>query len=168
MIVVSDTTPLISLMKIQCLDVLEPLFGQVLIPDAVFSELTTNPSFQDEASAIRHCDFIRRVSVRERMAVDVLRAVSGLDIGESEAIVFAEDVHADVVLMDEAKGRKAAKSKGLFIMGTVGVLLFAFEEHLLSAEEVKRAVDALRFSRRHISQSLLEEALRYVDREKDD
>lgn len=46
MIVVSDTTPLISLLKIDHLDLLEKLFGQVLIPQAVFDELTA-----DEARA---------------------------------------------------------------------------------------------------------------------
>ena len=42
MIVVSDTTPLISLLKISRLDLLEKLFGEVLIPSAVFNELTTD------------------------------------------------------------------------------------------------------------------------------
>ena len=42
MIVVSDTTPLISLLKINQLDLLEKLFGEVLIPEAVFNELTVD------------------------------------------------------------------------------------------------------------------------------
>ena len=45
MIVVSDTTPLISLLKIDRLDLLEKLFGTVYIPQGVFSELTGNPSY---------------------------------------------------------------------------------------------------------------------------
>lgn len=45
MIVVSDTTPLISLLKINKLDLLEKLFGKVLIPEAVFSELTADERF---------------------------------------------------------------------------------------------------------------------------
>lgn len=49
MIVVSDTTPLISLFKIGRLDLLEKLFGEVLIPRAVFSELTIDGRFQMEA-----------------------------------------------------------------------------------------------------------------------
>ncbi len=49
MIVISDTTPLISLLKINRLDLLEKLFGQVQIPQGVFSELTENPRFQCEA-----------------------------------------------------------------------------------------------------------------------
>lgn len=42
MIVVSDTTPLISLLKINRIDLLEKLFGDVLIPQAVFDELTVD------------------------------------------------------------------------------------------------------------------------------
>ena len=42
MIVVSDTTPLISLLKIDCIDLLEKLSGQILIPQVVFEELTAD------------------------------------------------------------------------------------------------------------------------------
>ena len=53
MIVVSDTTPLISLMKVSKLGLLELLFQEVLIPVSVYTELTTNPSFEDEARLIK-------------------------------------------------------------------------------------------------------------------
>ena len=53
MIVVSDTTPLISLLKINRLDLLEKLFGEVLIPEAVFNELTVDERFLLEAKLIR-------------------------------------------------------------------------------------------------------------------
>ena len=53
MIVVSDTTPLISLLKINRLDLLEKLFGDVLIPQAVFDELTDDERFRLEADQIR-------------------------------------------------------------------------------------------------------------------
>ena len=159
MIVVSDTTPLISLMKASKLDVLQQLFGEVLIPTAVFDELTSNESFQEEAQQIRNCSFIRVVSVSETKAVDVLRRSTGLDLGESEAIVFADDNNANVLLMDEAKGRQVAKAMGLFIMGTVGVLLAAFDEKILSAEDVKDALQRLRQANRKISDSLIQAAL---------
>ncbi len=45
MIVVSDTTPLITLIKIGHLELLEKTFGEVHIPEAVYSELTSNPRF---------------------------------------------------------------------------------------------------------------------------
>ena len=89
MIIVSDTSPLISLMKASLLDVLQHLFGTILIPEAVFSELTTNPDYQDEAEQIKTVPFITVVSVKEHKTVDVLRRATGLDLGESEAIVYA-------------------------------------------------------------------------------
>ena len=159
MIVVSDTTPLISLMKAARLDLLGPLFQEVLIPTAVFTELTTNPNFAEEAEQIKSCPFIRVVTVKEQKAVDVLQRSAGLDLGESEAIIYADDHKADVLLMDEARGRQVAKSMGLYIMGTVGVLLFAYEEKILSGADVAAALETLRKANRHIGEDILEYAL---------
>ena len=53
MIVISDTTPLISLLKIKRVDLLKELFGEVLIPQAVFEELTIDERFRLEADQIR-------------------------------------------------------------------------------------------------------------------
>ena len=58
MIVVSDTTPLISLLKINRIDLLEKLFGDVLIPQAVFDELTVDERFRLEADEISQKKFI--------------------------------------------------------------------------------------------------------------
>ena len=49
MIVVSDATPIISFLKINRLDILNKLFGEVLLPEAVYEELTSNSAFQEEA-----------------------------------------------------------------------------------------------------------------------
>ena len=164
MIVVSDTTPLISLMKASRLELLATLFHEVLIPEAVFSELTANPRSQAEADQIRKAPYIKVVSVSEQKAVDVLRRSSGLDLGESEAIVFADDQKADVLLMDEAKGRKVAKAMGLYIMGTVGVLLFAFEKNVLTDSEVKEALEQLQQADRRIGDELIQYALRKLSK----
>ena len=164
MIVVSDTTPLISLMKASRLELLATLFHEVLIPEAVFSELTANPRSQAEADQIRKAPYIKVVSVSEQKAVDVLRRSSGLDLGESEAIFFADDQKADVLLMDEAKGRKVAKAMGLYIMGTVGVLLFAFEKNVLTDSEVKEALEQLQQADRRIGDELIQYALRKLSK----
>ena len=57
MIVISDTTPLISLLKINRLDLLEKLFGDVLIPQAVFEELTIDDRFRLETDQIRQKNY---------------------------------------------------------------------------------------------------------------
>ena len=72
MIVVSDTTPLISLMKIGQLDLVKHLFGEVQIPNAVYEELVSNTRFLDESRQIQKCSFIKRVEVTDVQAVKLL------------------------------------------------------------------------------------------------
>lgn len=152
MIVVSDTTPLISLLKIGRIDLLENLFGQVLIPQAVFDELTADERFQREADQIRRKRFMRVRAVQNPESADILKRATGLDRGESEAIVLTDELHADLLLMDEAKGRVVSFQMGFKIMGTIGVLMAAYEENELTAEEVRACVQGLQRAGRHISQ----------------
>ena len=111
MIVVSDTTPLISFLKIGHLDLLQKLFGEVQIPEAVFHELTENKKFFHEAEQIKNCFFIQVVEVKEYQFVNLLRRATGLDLGESEAIILSDSIHADLLLMDEVKGREVADNR---------------------------------------------------------
>jgi len=74
MIVVSDSTPLITLMKAGRLNILEGLFGEVLIPEAVYSEVTDNQAFRDEAELIRSSDYIRIVRADDRERVSFLQS----------------------------------------------------------------------------------------------
>ena len=52
MIVISDTTPIISLLKAGQLELLKKLFGEIIIPQAVFTELVSNSVFADEAETV--------------------------------------------------------------------------------------------------------------------
>lgn len=126
MIVVSDTTPLISLLKINRTDLLEKLFGDVLIPQAVFDGLTVDERFQLEADQIRQKEFIVVKPVNNPESVSILKRATGLDQGESEAIVLTDELKADLLLMDEAKGRNVSAQMGLRIMGTIGILMAAY------------------------------------------
>ena len=152
LIVVSDTTPLISLLKISRLDLLEKLFGEVLIPSAVFNELTTDERFQLEANQIRQEKFIVVKEVNNLESVSILKRATGLDQGESEAIVLTDELNAELLLMDEAKGRNVSSQMGLQIMGTIGILMAAYEEHELTSNEVKECIDGLKRAGRHIGQ----------------
>ena len=155
MIVVSDTTPLISLLKTGRLDILEKLFGEVRIPDAVFEELTSNPRYSDEAAAIRSYPYIDIISVSDTDAVEQVSREDGLDLGESEAIVLTQEISADLLLMDEARGRDVARSMGLRITGTVGILLLSYERGILNKAEIVDCVERLRDANRFIGERYL-------------
>ena len=156
MIVVSDTTPLISLLKTGRLDTLEKLFGEVRIPDAVFEELTSNPRYSDEAAAIRSYPYIDIISVSDTDAVEQVSREDGLDLGESEAIVLTQEISADLLLMDEARGRDVARSLGLRITGTVGILLLSYERGILNKGEIMDCVERLRDANRFIGERYLQ------------
>lgn len=162
MIVVSDTTPLISLMKIGRLVLVEQLFGEVQIPDAVYTELITNTQFLEEARQIQNSSFIKRVVMVDSKSVDLLRRATGLDKGESEAIILSDTCHADLLLMDEMKGRQVAEQMGLHLMGTVGMLRVAYEEKLLSYEDIIECIEILKANSRHISDRLFRQLIEYI------
>jgi len=156
MIVVSDTTPIISLIKINRLDILKRMFGEVHIPEAVFGELTSNVLFKEEAQTVVECEYIKKMSVDNAKSVDLLRRSTNLDAGESEAIVLADSLENSILLIDEAKGRKIAKTMGLNIMGTIGILLVAYEDGLLDKESIEECIEVIRTSKLRISESLLD------------
>lgn len=159
MTVISDTTPIISLIKINRLDLLEKLFGEVLIPEAVYRELTTNALFENEAIIVKASAFLKTSAVQNRKSLQLLQAASGLDDGESEAIILADELKSDVLIMDERKGRKVAKKLGIKITGTVGVLLQAYSETMISSDEIKAYLDRLKNSNIRLSESLIQKAL---------
>lgn len=162
MIVVSDTTPLISLMKIGQLDLVNHLFGEVQIPNAVYEELVSNTRFPDESRQIGECSFIKRVNVADIHSVKLLRRSAGLDAGESEAIVLSDSQSDSLLLMDEAKGRQVATQMGIRIMGTIGMLLTAYQEGLLSREEILQCIEILKMTGRHISERLYNQLLEKI------
>ena len=155
MIVVSDTTPIISFLKINRLDILNKLFGEVLLPEAVYEELTSNSAFQEEAERIKACEFFKKVSVSNSETVDMLMRVTGLDLGESEAIVYSDENKSDLLIVDEVRARHVATSMKLRITGTIGILTAANENGLLNKDETIECVKILRMSNRHISETLL-------------
>ena len=157
--VVSDTTPIISLMKIERLYLMKQLFDEVKLPEAVYMELVSNRQFEKERRQIEESSFIKIVCVENNEAVDLLRKTTGLDKGESEAIILSASCGADLLLMDEVKGRLVAKQRGLHLMGTVGMLQAAYQEKLMSRKDIEACINVLKSNGRHISDKLFQQLL---------
>lgn len=121
MAVCANSGPLIALARIDHLKLLPTLFEQVIVPPAVYREITRDTSLAG-ADELSRADWLRiEVPVdRERVG----RLLLWLDPGESEAIVLAQQMDLTLV-MDEQRGRTMAAALGLSITGTVGVLLAA-------------------------------------------
>lgn len=159
MIVISDTTPIIALIKINRLDLLEKLFDEVLIPEAVFDELTTNSLFENETAIVKSSTFLKKTSVQNKKSLQILQAASGLDDGESQAIILADELKSDVLIIDEKKGRKVAQQLGITITGTIGILIQAHDEGMISSDEIKQYLEQLKNSNIRLSDSLIQQAL---------
>ncbi len=160
MLVVSDTTPIISLMKDNRLGILKKLFKEIVIPEAVYNELTSNQSFPEETAIISACDFIKTVTIEDKKLIDVFQRITGLDSGESEAIIYSDENKADLLMMDEAKGRNVAKQMDIRVIGTLGILQLANEKGLMTGNEVRHTIEVLKANKRHISEELIESILK--------
>ncbi len=164
MIVISDNTPIISLMKAGRLELLQKLFGVVYIPDAVYRELTENEAFSEEVRMVQECEFLYVQEVDNGKSVTILRNFTGLDAGESEAIILTDEKHSDVLLMDEHKGRQVAKNMGMAITGTIGILTQAFDEGMLTREDAERCIERMKESGIRISEKLYQRLREHVEK----
>ena len=123
MIVVSDTTALTTLMKCGLEHVLPALYSEVLVPQAVADELL------DFHAALPAWCIVRETPASPLL--DDLRAA--IDPGEAEAIALAYDHQADLVLLDDKKGRRRAEALGLDCLALPAVLVAAKRAGLIAS-----------------------------------
>lgn len=140
MSVVSDASPLVSLARLGHLELLHALYGDVLVPEAVWQELVVQGAGQPGAAELGRAPWIRRCTVGNRPLVEALW--QHLGAGEAEAIALALEAGAELLLMDERLGREAARRVGVRVVGVAGVLLEAKRKRLIPA--IKPYLDLLR------------------------
>lgn len=141
MIIVSDTSALSALFLVGQLDLLPALYGQVVVPPAVMREiLQLESQFGHELSSLRNASWLSVIPVSDVKKVRIYQRV--LDEGESEALVLIIEISADLLLIDEMRGRKVAQSAGIPYTGVLGVLLSAKSKGLLNV--VRPILDNLR------------------------
>lgn len=141
MIVVSDTSALSALFLIGQLDLLPSLYGQVVVPPAVMREiLQLEIQFSHDISGLKNAAWLSVIPVSDIKKVRAYQQV--LDEGESEAIVLIVEISADLLLIDEIRGRKVAQSEGIPHTGVLGVLLSAKSKGLVDV--VRPILDSLR------------------------
>ena len=156
MTVVTNAGPLIALARIRQLPLLPALYGEVVMPPAVREEVLQSDARREGTATLQRAEWLQTRSVSDRIAVALLR--DRLDAGESEAIVLALQLDADVVLMDEARGRRVAAARGIVLTGTLGTLLLAKEEGLI--DRVAPHLARLQEEGFYMSETLYEKVLK--------
>ena len=142
MIVVSDTSPITNLAAISQLDLLQQLYTSLIIPTAVYNEMVEVDKVVPGAVEVQTLSSIQTQAVADAQRVtDLQTSQENIDLGEAEAIILAVELKADLLLMDERRGRALATSYGLSVTGLLGVLLQAKRNGLISA--VKPLMDQL-------------------------
>jgi len=137
MIVVSDTSPILSLALIGRLELLRGLYGTITIPEAVRSEITA--SDQSGAREVGHAAWIVTCSIERDVVMKLL--LREVDQGEAEAIRLALQSQADALLVDERKARQLAAYLELGVVGLLDVLQEAKQRQLITS--VKPILDDL-------------------------
>ena len=153
--IVSDTSPLVVLFKSRLLFILKEVHEEVLVPEAVERELQRKP----EGTIIFSNNlWLKATEVKNTELVKALMLV--VDEGEAEVIALALHSGAQI-LIDEKRGRNAARKLGLEIRGTLGLFVEAKKKGIIRS--IKECIDELLEAGYYLDAELLEEVLRNVD-----
>ncbi|MEM8641444.1 MAG: DUF3368 domain-containing protein [Cyanobacteria bacterium P01_G01_bin.54] len=131
MIVVSDTSPICYLLLMGQIGILKELYGAVVIPQVVADELSAF-----ESSALVQDWIAEPPDWLQVYTVEVSPAVTldKLDPGEQAAIALAEELAADLIILDDKAARQIARDRGLKLIGLLGILKAAASRGLLDLE----------------------------------
>ena len=139
--VLCNAGPLIALGKLNRLDLLAALYGEVQIPRAVYDEVITQGLTRGAPDAL----IVRLFWQCQRWPiVDVPDAVLSaytppvvLDPGETEVLALAQTLEDSLVLLDDEVARAEARRLRLHLRGTLGILVHAYHQGLLSFDQVE-------------------------------
>ena len=142
MIVVSDATPINHLLRAGVIFILPEMLGSVVIPQAVYAELRT-----ETAPEIVKVFIDARPNWLTVLTPEFVfdAELDRLDNGERETILLAEELGADLLLIDEIKGRRVAMKSNLPLIGTLGLLERASVRGLIEFEDAIAELKATGF-----------------------
>ena len=102
-------------------DLLQALFGRVLVPPAVYQEVAVRGKGEDGSHELASAAWVQRRHPRRSTLVAALGTFLGL--GEAEAIALAGERPHTLLLIDETHGRRVARNMRIAVRGTLGILL---------------------------------------------
>ncbi|CAA6807321.1 MAG: Unknown protein [uncultured Sulfurovum sp.] len=151
--IIGDSSALIALSVVNKLELLEALYENLFVPQAVYDEVTQvgRPQSDKLKSFLQN-----RVKV-----VDLNLTKLGLGLGELEAITLYKELDADVLLIDDNRAKKYAVLNDVKVIGSLGILIKAKENELI--EKVKPLLEGIMKSEVYISEKLMLQVLGICD-----
>lgn len=118
-IVIADSGPIFSLTLIDKLNLLDELFDDVMIPNAVWEEITkiSNHSYYNKIYTYFY-NKVQKIAPGNNITFNI-------GYGESESLILYDEINADFLLIDDKKARHVAEIKGINCIGTIGLLMKA-------------------------------------------
>ena len=147
--VIVNSTPLIILSKIGELEILKNLYGEIMIPRAVFEEVTRKNDLANEK--ILKSEWIKIFEVQDKSDRKIYQAK--LHDGEVEVMMLAKEISADLLIIDDNSAKKFAKFLCFKVTGTLGILLKAKSEKIIS--EVRPILDKMLAEKFYISDKII-------------
>jgi predicted nucleic acid-binding protein len=134
MSVIVNATPLIALAVVDQLDLLPQVFGDIIVPTAVYNEVIRQGLARPGAEIIAQANWLQVMPPQTTYTIEPL--LLGLDQGEMDVLLLARELQPDWVIIDERQARRVARAMGLPVKGTVGVLLAIGLSGLRAKEEL--------------------------------
>ena len=159
--VIINSTPIISICHLNRFDILKKLYGDIYLPEAVYSELSAKPDSICKQILDDSIDegwvHVRRIN--NALAKSLYKAQ--LHDGEVEVMILAKEINADLVVIDDLNARKHANYLHLKVTGTLGLLIKA--KRLGYIDSLRNAFEVLLRHHIYISEKLFHQCLKLVN-----
>lgn len=156
MILIADSSALITLSICNCINLLDEIFGVVKVPSAVYKEVTRE--FKPESKNLSEFldGKIEEINIEDYIIVEGV-----LGIGELEAMALYKKLNADWLLVDDEKARKVARINRIQVIGSLGVLLLAKQKKKIAT--ILPLIQTIQKSNIYYSDKLINKILKLAD-----
>lgn len=154
-LVIVNTSPLLYLYQVDCLELLQQLYGTITVPPAVLQELETGKL---QGVDVPEANSIEWIQIRPVASATIIPAVIDLGQGEAEVIALGLENPGSLLVFDDSLARRIADLYGLKYTGTLGVLVKAKQSGYLSA--VAPVINMLRSKGMWLTDKIISDVLR--------
>jgi predicted nucleic acid-binding protein len=151
-----NTSPIIALSSIGYLYLLKDLYGDIIIPTAVYEEIGAKADSKAKYEVEASLGWISIVPIKNTIAKALYK--SQLHDGEVEVMILGKELDADLIIIDDKNAKKHAKYLGFKMTGTLGVLIAAKEAGLIS--NLKPLLDELIINNIYLDHRIVEYCLK--------